>query len=379
MISVEHLTKYYGEHLAVDDLSFEIADGHVYGFLGPNGAGKSTTMNIMTGCLSATDGHILIEGHDIFDEPQEAKRLIGYLPEQSPLYMNETPLDYLMFVGRAKGLKGEALYEQIENVIEQTGISQVAQRRISQLSKGYKQRVGIAQALLGNPKVIILDEPTVGLDPLQIIEIRELIRSLGETHTVIFSSHILSEVQAICDQILMIAGGKLVAFGTPEELEKKLLSPNEIMITIDAEKEYAESLLTQLPHITEITAEEDHEGHLHVNVKSDIDDIYELSRMIFRTLAAKGIDLLEMNLKKADLEDIFIELTDSRYQADAEADGALGDEDADVSENAETYTDMGILVSAESIADEAELFDSGASVNANVPMKENSDREEGPV
>ncbi len=171
MISVEHLTKCYGDFLAVDDLTFQIDEGHVYGFLGPNGAGKSTTMNIMTGCLSATSGRVLIDGHDIFEQPDKAKRLIGYLPEHPPLYLNESPVEYLRFVGEAKGLRGADLRSQIDEVIAQTGIADVAHRRISALSKGYKQRVGVAQALLGKPKIIILDEPTVGLDPIQIIEI----------------------------------------------------------------------------------------------------------------------------------------------------------------------------------------------------------------
>lgn len=233
MISVEHLTKCYGSFLAVDDLSFEIGEGHVYGFLGPNGAGKSTPMNIMTGCLSATSGHVLIDGHDIFEEPKQAKKLIGYLPEQPPLYMSETPAEYLRFVGEAKGLRGGALEHQIDAVIEQTKLWNMRDRRISALSKGYKQRVGIAQALLDAPKVIILDEPTVGLDPIQIIEIRDLIQELGKTHTVIFSSHILSEVQTISDQILMVTKGKLVAFGAPKELEKQLLTPNELLLTAE--------------------------------------------------------------------------------------------------------------------------------------------------
>ena len=204
MIKVEHLTKCYGDFTAVSDLSFEIDEGHVYGFLGPNGAGKSTTMNIMTGCLSATEGHVRIEGYDIFEEPKQAKRKIGYLPEQPPLYMNETPAEYLKFVGEAKGLKGGELQRQIEEILRQTKLEHVKDRLISALSKGYRQRVGIAQALLGNPKVIILDEPTVGLDPIQIIEIRDMIRQLGENHTVILSSHILAEVQAICETILII-------------------------------------------------------------------------------------------------------------------------------------------------------------------------------
>lgn len=311
MITVEHLTKYYGDHLAVDDLSFEIDEGHVYGFLGPNGAGKSTTMNIMTGCLSATDGHIRIDGHDIFDEPQEAKKLIGYLPEQPPLYMNETPLDYLTFVGKAKGLHGEVLSQQIGQVVEQTGIGQVKNRRISTLSKGYKQRVGIAQALLGNPKVIILDEPTVGLDPLQIIEIRDLIKSLGENHTVIFSSHILSEVQTICDEILMIAKGKLVAFDTPDNLEKQLLSPNEIIITTDASEDDVRALLTYNSSVKELDFEDKKVPYLRAHIKTDLPDIYELSRSVFSAFAGSGLTLLEMNLRKANLEDIFIELAET--------------------------------------------------------------------
>ena len=211
MIRVEHLTKSYGNFLAVDDLSFDIDDGHVYGFLGPNGAGKSTTMNMMTGCLSPTAGKVTIDGHDILDEPETAKRRIGYLPEQPPLYVNETPEEYLEFVGEAKGLRGAELKAQMEDVIVRTGIGNVRNRLISALSKGYRQRVGIAQALLGNPGTIILDEPTVGLDPIQIIEIRDLIKDLGQTHSVIFSSHILSEVQAICETVLIINRGKLVA------------------------------------------------------------------------------------------------------------------------------------------------------------------------
>ncbi len=211
MIKVEHLTKCYGELVAVNDLSFELDEGHVYGFLGPNGAGKSTTMNIMTGCLAPTEGSVTIDGHDILEEPETAKRLIGYLPEQPPLYMSETPLEYLAFVGEAKGLRGAALTAQIADAVERTGIDSVKNRIISTLSKGYRQRVGIAQALIGDPRVIILDEPTVGLDPIQIVEIRALIRDLGREHLVIFSSHILSEVQAICERVLIISHGKLVA------------------------------------------------------------------------------------------------------------------------------------------------------------------------
>ena len=310
MISVEHLTKCYGDFTAVDDLSFEIGEGHVYGFLGPNGAGKSTTMNIMTGCLSATAGHVRIDGYDVFDEPDKAKKLIGYLPEHPPLYMNETPLEYLTFVGEAKGLRGEELNRQIDTVIGLTKIEHMKHRRISALSKGYQQRVGIAQALLGNPKVIILDEPTVGLDPIQIIEIRDLIKELGKTHTVIFSSHILSEVQAICDQILMIAHGKLVAFDDPQKLEKTLLSSNEITLTTDATEDELREILSSVDHITEVTTGIVAEKWTVARIKTDHNNIYDLSRDVFLAFTKSKNVILEMSLKKGTLEDIFIELSE---------------------------------------------------------------------
>ena len=311
MIEIEHLTKRYGEHTAVSDLSFQVDSGQIYGFLGPNGAGKSTTMNIMTGCLSATEGHVRIDGYDIFDEPGKAKKLIGYLPEQPPLYLNETPAEYLRFVGEAKGLRGAELAQQIEEVIRQTKISDVKNRRISALSKGYRQRVGISQALLGNPKVIILDEPTVGLDPIQIIEIRDLIKELGQTHTVIFSSHILSEVQAICDQIIMIAKGKLIAFDTAENLERLLLSSNEINIVSDVAAEEVQKILGTVDHITGLSIGETDAGFASARIKTDCDNVYDLSRAVFSAFAGSGAALLEMSVKKANLEEVFIELTES--------------------------------------------------------------------
>lgn len=311
MISVEHLTKYYGDFLAVDDISFEIEKGHVYGFLGPNGAGKSTTMNIMTGCLSATAGSVRIDGHDIFEEPNQAKKRIGYLPEHPPLYMNESPRAYLQFVGEAKGLRGAALAAQVEEVIRKTGIAGVKNRRISDLSKGYRQRVGIAQALLGNPRVIILDEPTVGLDPIQIIEIRDLIRELGRTHTVIFSSHILSEVQTICDQIIMIAKGKLVAFDAPANLEKRLLVPNEIILTTDATEAELRKILAPVEQIAELVIEKAPPHYSLVHIKTNSKEIYELSRAVFLAFSTSKKVILEMTLKKGNLEDVFIELTEA--------------------------------------------------------------------
>ena len=324
MIKVEHLTKCYGDFLAVDDLSFEIDEGHVYGFLGPNGAGKSTTMNIMTGCLSATGGRVTIGGHDIYEEPETAKRLIGYLPEQPPLYMNETPVEYLRFVGEAKGLRGAELKKQIDTVIEQTGMGHVKNRLISTLSKGYKQRVGIAQALLGNPKVIILDEPTVGLDPIQIIEIRDLIRKLGESHTVIFSSHILSEVQAICEQVLIIAKGKLVAFDTPENLEKVLTQSGGIHFAVQAGLEDTEQILQGLEQVKSWECTDREDGSVAVHVIPEKEDLREMGCELFFAFAKKGLPIFEMSSRNATLEDVFIELTEGARKKAEEGEDEKG-------------------------------------------------------
>lgn len=311
MIKVEHLTKKYGEVLALDDLSFEIEEGQVYGFLGPNGAGKSTTMNIMTGCLSATAGSVTIGGHDVFEEPDAAKRLIGYLPEQPPLYMNETPLEYLRFVGEAKGLRGAELAAQIDEVAEQAGTSGVMRRRIGDLSKGYRQRVGIAQALLGEPRVIILDEPTVGLDPIQIIEIRDLIRSLGQSHTVILSSHILSEVQAICDKILIIAHGRLVAFDTPAKLEERLAATGELSLTTDVSLDAARKALAGVKTLAEVLPLVSTDGFTHLRLRASQEDLYATAREVFFAFAERRLAILELRLNKASLEDVFLELTDT--------------------------------------------------------------------
>ena len=324
MVTVEHLTKYYGDFLAVDDLSFEIGEGKVYGLLGPNGAGKSTTMNIMTGCLSATDGRVLIEGHDIFEEPEAAKRQIGYLPEQPPLYMNETPTEYLKFVGEAKGLKGEELKKQVAEVIAQTGLTEVKNRLISALSKGYKQRVGIAQAIIGNPKVIILDEPTVGLDPIQIIEIRDLIKSLGEEHTVILSSHILSEVQLICERVLIISRGKLVAFDAPENLERVMQTSDVINLTVEATEEQVAEVLSGIDQVESFEIGRCEGGVTEVLVKTDPELLQDVRREISFAFASRKLLVVEMTTKKANLEDVFLELTEAgaaeedRYTDDGE-------------------------------------------------------------
>lgn len=322
MIEVNHLTKQYGDHTAVSDLSFTIEDGQIYGFLGPNGAGKSTTMNIMTGCLAATSGEVKIGGYDIFEESREAKRLIGYLPEQPPLYLDRTPREYLRFVGRAKGLSGKELAAQVEHVMSVTQTGDVADRLIKNLSKGYKQRVGIAQALLGNPKIIILDEPTVGLDPRQIIEIRDLIKSLGKEHTVILSSHILSEVQAVCQTILIISKGRLVACDTPENLEKLFVGTTTVELTAEATEVETRDILSTLPHLTGVQVREKELGQCQVTLDTDLDDSDAICRSLFFAFSRAQRAILRMSTAQASLEDIFIELT----QQPAEPEGPKGKE-----------------------------------------------------
>ena len=307
MITVEHLTKCYGEFMAVDDLSFEIEEGHVYGFLGPNGAGKSTTMNIMTGCLSATDGCVRIDGYDIFEEPDKAKRLIGYLPEQPPLYMNETPMEYLKFVGEAKGLRGQELKEQINEVVEQTKIEDVKNKLISKLSKGYKQRVGFAQALIGNPPVLVLDEPTVGLDPRQIIEIRNLVKKLGKTHTIILSTHILQEVQSICDRIIIINKGQIVADGNAEKLTYKTAGNRKFIVRVSGPKNDIIKTLRALDSVIYVEAlSSKEEGSFDYLVES-LPQV-DIRKMMFSTLAKKGWPIIGLRSMDMSLEDVFVQL-----------------------------------------------------------------------
>ena len=311
MIEVSHLTKRYGTHTAVSDLSFHIEKGRIYGFLGPNGAGKSTTMNIMTGCLSASEGSVRVGGFDIFEQPHEAKRLIGYLPELPPLYPDRTPREYLKFVACAKGIPAAETAAQLQDVMERTGITDVADRLCKNLSKGYRQRVGIAQALLGNPDVIILDEPTVGLDPRQIIEIRELIRSLGQQHTVILSSHILSEVQAVCDTILIISKGQLVACDTPDNLEKLFAASGAVELTAEADWTRVQTVLGTIADLPEAELLSQEDDRCRLKLQADKGDIDSLCRSLFFAFASAGIPLLRLSAAKASLEDVFLELTDT--------------------------------------------------------------------
>lgn len=312
MIQVKHLTKRYGDFTAVDDISFTLETGHIYGFLGPNGAGKSTTMNIMTGCLAPTGGTVLIDNCDIFEDAQKAKKLLGYLPEIPPLYTEQTPIEYLGFVAEAKGVSARQIPSEVARVIAETRLDEMANRLIRNLSKGYRQRVGIAQALLGNPHYIILDEPTVGLDPLQIIEIRDLIRELGQHHTVILSSHILSEVQAICESVLIIAHGKLVAFDTPQNLEKTLAAANKLTLTADCGEAALQQILDSVPNVAARETMPDGTATLTVN-----GDLTATARALFFAFAKANVALLQLTPQKADLENIFIELTEDEPQQPA--------------------------------------------------------------
>ncbi|MDD3165499.1 MAG: ABC transporter ATP-binding protein [Oscillospiraceae bacterium] len=313
MIEVSHLTKRYGDHTAVADLSFTVADGQIYGFLGPNGAGKSTTMNMITGCIAATEGQITIDGHDIFEDAAEAKKQIGYLPEIPPLYPDMTPREYLQFVAQAKQVARSDIDAQVAHAISVTQIADVQNRLIKHLSKGYKQRVGIAQALLGNPKIIILDEPTVGLDPLQIIEIRDLIRDLGKAHTVILSSHILSEIQAVCDNILIISKGKLVACDTTENLQELFAGNRTLSLTVKATAEEVHQILDGLEGVAELRCTPLENGLAEVQVVEQAEQ--DLAEPVFNAFADFRRPILRMNEVHANLEDVFIELIDENQRA----------------------------------------------------------------
>lgn len=317
MIEVKHLTKCYGSHRAVSDLSFTIGKGQIYGFLGPNGAGKSTTMNIMTGCLAATSGQVLIDGFDIFEEPRQAKAKIGYLPEQPPLYLDRTVREYLTFVARAKGIGEKDIPESVSHVLTVTQTTEVADRLIRNLSKGYRQRIGIAQAILGDPEVIILDEPTVGLDPRQITEIRELIRTLGESHTVILSSHILSEVQAVCQTILILSQGKLVAWDTAKNLEKRFAGDHRLELTVEGPWDRVRAALEGAPGIQAVTLEKEEQGLCRVTVPFTGGE-REAGRAIFFALAEEKLPILSMTASQASLEAVFLELTREQEKEDAQ-------------------------------------------------------------
>ena len=328
MIEVKNLVKKYGNHTAVDHLNFTIEEGHVYGFLGPNGAGKSTTMNIMTGYLGATEGEVLINGHDILKEPEEAKKQIGYLPELPPLYMEMTVHEYLEFVAELKGIAKNKREESINEVEKMVKIWEVENRLIRNLSKGYRQRVGLAQAVLGFPKIIILDEPSVGLDPKQIIEIRELIRQLAKKHTVILSSHILAEVREVCDYILIISKGKLVASDTPENLERNLGDSDLIEIETKASPDEVRRILETVDGIRSISTKHLENGITWAQIQEKKNT--DVREKVFQAFAQNHQPLLKLNPLQVSLEDVFMELTQSDRAAEEYAEKAKKKETEDM-------------------------------------------------
>lgn len=308
MIEISNLVKKYGDHVAVDNLSLTIEPGKIYGLLGPNGAGKSTTMNILTGYIGATSGTVKINGYDILNQPEEAKKCVGYLPELPPLYMDMTVAEYLKFVAELKKIEKKKRKEMINDAKEMTGVSDVSERLIKNLSKGYRQRVGFAQAVLGYPQIIILDEPTVGLDPKQIIEIRELIKKLGENHTVILSSHILTEISAVCDHVFIISKGKLVASDATENLINLMSTEQNIDIIAKCDEAVARQVIENVSDVKEVKfeqPEEDDTVKFVVRAQKGCD----IREGLFKAFCDRNITLLEMHSAVKSLEDVFLELT----------------------------------------------------------------------
>lgn len=309
MIEVKNLVKKYGDHVAVDHLSFQIEKGQVYGFLGPNGAGKSTTMNIMTGYIASTEGEVIIDGFNIVDEPEEAKKRIGYLPELPPLYVDMTVGEYLSFAAELKKIPKKERRTQMEAVMEMVGITDMEGRLIKNLSKGYKQRVWLAQAILGYPEIIILDEPTVGLDPKQIIEIRDLIRKLSKKHTVILSSHILSEVSAVCDYVMIINHGKLIASDKTENLEKMTLGSNTLEVSVKGKQSDIKKVLDKIEVIRELKWKDTKEDIISFVLETEEKD--DIREELFYLMAEHRMPIMEMKSTTISLEDIFLELTEN--------------------------------------------------------------------
>jgi ABC-2 type transport system ATP-binding protein len=317
MIEVQHLTKRYGPVTAVNDVTFRVESGEVLGFLGPNGAGKTTTMRVITGYMPPTDGQVLVAGYNILDKPLEAKRRTGYLPETPPLYPDMTVREYLTFVARIKGVPGREVASRVGEAMQKTRVTDVAGRHCAKLSKGYRQRVGLAQAMLHNPEVLVLDEPTAGLDPKQIIETRQLIRDLGGSHTIVLSTHILPEVSQTCQRVVIINNGRVVAIDTPDNLTARLRGTETMYLQVAAPIDEIQTVLQAIPGVTRVSATTGGDGLLDVEVDS------ERGRDIRRELAAavvgRGWGLLELRPMRMSLEDIFLSLTTEDNAASPES------------------------------------------------------------
>jgi ABC-2 type transport system ATP-binding protein len=314
MVEIQNLSKCYGKLKAVNNLNFTIEKGEIIGFLGPNGAGKSTTMNIITGYIPASEGSVKVCGYDIMEDPKEVKKRIGYLPEQPPLYMDMTVKDYLKFVSNLKMVSKKDRISQLSDIMDLVKITDVRNRLIKNLSKGYKQRVGLAQALIGNPEVLILDEPTVGLDPKQIIEIRKLIKALGEEHTIILSSHILPEVSAVCEKVVIIDKGQIVAIDTPENLSKGLGSATKFTMRIAGPAEAVKAILSSVEGVIYVEVIPSGEEEINDFVLEAAKDV-DVRKPIFFELAKAGYSILELKSVDMSLEDIFLQLTTKEKEA----------------------------------------------------------------
>lgn len=311
MIQVENVTKRYGENVALNNISLTVNEGEVLGFLGPNGAGKSTTMNIITGYISTTEGTVKIDGIDILENPEQAKRKIGYLPEIPPIYVDMTVNEYLTFVSNLKGVSKDKRESSLERIMQVVKITDVKDRLIKNLSKGYKQRVGLAQAIVGDPEVLILDEPTVGLDPKQIIEIRNLIKDLGKKHTIILSSHILSEVSAVCDRVVIINKGSIVASGKPEELSQKLNYSNKISLRVkgaSADVIKVIQAIESVQHVSEDKVREEGTIDVIVEAKKDAD----IREDLVKSLSDASLPILSMKSVDMNLEEVFLQVTNQK-------------------------------------------------------------------
>lgn len=334
MIEVKNLTKIYGDHAAIDNLSFSVDDGMIYGFLGPNGAGKSTTMNIMTGYLAPTSGDVLINGYNILDEPEKAKETIGYLPELPPVYTDMTVLEYLTFCAELKKVKKGERKKQVKEVMDSLEITDMQNRLIRNLSKGYRQRVGFAQALLGHPKTLILDEPTVGLDPKQIIEIRSLIKALGEKHTVILSSHILSEVSEVCDKVLIINHGKFVALDTPGNLSSGQKAGSVLLIAAEGD---AKTVFAAVSSVCAVKKEDIRTEGKIVRLRIPVPAGKDIRASLSEALFSAGCPVIEMKTEKTSLEDIFLQLTEDSQPSE---DGAVSAEEPDTGDETDSAKKM---------------------------------------
>ena len=326
MIEVQHVTKRYGPVTAVDDVSFRVDSGQILGFLGPNGAGKTTTMRILTGCTSATEGQALVAGYDVFEEPVEAKRRTGYLPETPPLYLDMTVREYLTFAARINGIRSAARRERVAAAMARTSVEDVADRHCGKLSKGYRQRVGLAQAILHNPDVLILDEPTAGLDPKQIIETRELIKELAGDHTIILSTHILPEVAQTCERVVIIDKGRVVAVDTPDNLTGRLRGSETIRVAIDPLGADPAPAVESLAGVTSVTAAGSDSNSVVLEVQCD--QGADVARELARTVVSNGWGLLELTPLRMSLEDIFLELTTSEDARENDAEQSDGVEPA---------------------------------------------------